>query len=69
VPSNRRQTRHPADDPLLDETNRHLLNELQADARLSLAELGRRGFVAFGQTTTSIVQSAPVPARGIDIAL
>jgi Lrp/AsnC family leucine-responsive transcriptional regulator len=160
VPSNRRQTRNPADDSLLDETNRRLLNELQADARLSLAELGRRvglsppavaerlgrlerervilgyharvdpravgrnlsavirvrpaprelhkvakvaqdtpevvdcrritgedcfimtahvrdvehleevidGFVAFGQTTTSIVQSAPVPARGIDIA-
>jgi Lrp/AsnC family transcriptional regulator, leucine-responsive regulatory protein len=25
-------------------------------------------FVAFGQTTTSIVQSSPVPARGIDLA-
>jgi Lrp/AsnC family transcriptional regulator, leucine-responsive regulatory protein len=24
-------------------------------------------FVAYGQTTTSIVQSAPVPARGIDL--
>ena len=30
------------DDGLLDITNRLLLNELQADARLSLAELGRR---------------------------
>jgi Lrp/AsnC family leucine-responsive transcriptional regulator len=34
---NRRQT-----DVELDETNVHLLTELQADARLSLAELGRR---------------------------
>jgi Lrp/AsnC family transcriptional regulator, leucine-responsive regulatory protein len=24
-------------------------------------------FVAYGQTTTSIVQSAPVPVRGIDL--
>jgi Lrp/AsnC family leucine-responsive transcriptional regulator len=24
-------------------------------------------FIAYGQTTTSIVQSAPVPARGIDL--
>jgi Lrp/AsnC family transcriptional regulator, leucine-responsive regulatory protein len=25
-------------------------------------------FVAFGQTTTSIVQSSPVPARGVHVA-
>ena len=31
-----------AGDALIDETNRALLVELQADARLSLAELGRR---------------------------
>jgi Lrp/AsnC family leucine-responsive transcriptional regulator len=31
-----------ADVSLLDDTNRRLLAELQADARLSLAELGRR---------------------------
>ena len=24
-------------------------------------------FVAFGQTTTSIVQSSPVPGRGIEV--
>ncbi len=24
-------------------------------------------FVPYGQTTTSIIQSAPVPARGIDL--
>ena len=30
------------DDGLLDATNRSLIGELQADARLSLAELGRR---------------------------
>jgi Lrp/AsnC family transcriptional regulator, leucine-responsive regulatory protein len=41
-----RQARHsdrPAFDPdLLDAINRRLLEELQADARLSMAELGRR---------------------------
>lgn len=26
-------------------------------------------FAAHGQTTTSIIQSAPVPARGIDLEL
>ena len=151
-----------ADDRPLDATNRRLLGELQADARLSLAELGRRvglsapavaeraarleqdgvirgyhadvdpralgyaldvvhprpagaapareggrarawhaarsssaiasrartatscalhvrdvthleevidGFAAYGQTTTSIVQSSPVPGRGVDAGL
>jgi Lrp/AsnC family transcriptional regulator, leucine-responsive regulatory protein len=42
VPENRRRNGHHADDGLLDETNVRLLVELQADARLSLAELGRR---------------------------
>jgi Lrp/AsnC family leucine-responsive transcriptional regulator len=32
----------PTDDGLLDPTNRLLIAELQADARLSIAELGRR---------------------------
>src|SRR3984885_15628017 len=40
--SNRRQTRASDEDSSLDETNLRLLAELQADARLSLAELGRR---------------------------
>ena len=40
--SNRRQNGAVADDALLDATNLRLLRELQADARLSLAELGRR---------------------------
>ena len=40
--SNRRQNGAFADDALLDPTNLRLLAELQADARLSLAELGRR---------------------------
>ena len=31
-----------ADDALLDDTNLRLLDELQRDARLSIAELGRR---------------------------
>lgn len=38
----RRQNRDIADDALLDDTNLRLLAELQRDARLSLAELGRR---------------------------
>src|SRR5918911_709286 len=41
--SNRRQNGAVAQGALLDATNRRLLAELQADARLSLAELGRRG--------------------------
>lgn len=40
--SNRRRSGVPAEDALLDATNVRLLAELQADARLSLAELGRR---------------------------
>ena len=40
--SNRRQNGATAEDALLDPTNLRLLAELQADARLSLAELGRR---------------------------
>ena len=40
--SNRRQNGSAADDALLDPTNLRLLAELQADARVSLAELGRR---------------------------
>jgi Lrp/AsnC family transcriptional regulator, leucine-responsive regulatory protein len=39
MPTNQRQNRDPAP---LDEPNRQLLTELQDDARLSLAELGRR---------------------------
>jgi Lrp/AsnC family leucine-responsive transcriptional regulator len=42
MPENRRRNGHQADEVLLDETNLRLLAELQADARLSLAELGRR---------------------------
>jgi Lrp/AsnC family leucine-responsive transcriptional regulator len=40
--TNRRQNDAGADGGLLDATNLRLLAELQADARLSLAELGRR---------------------------
>ena len=42
MPSNRKQNGAAAEGALLDVTNRRLLIELQADARLSLAELGRR---------------------------
>jgi Lrp/AsnC family transcriptional regulator, leucine-responsive regulatory protein len=38
VPSNQRQSQ----DAAVDATNRRLLSELQADARLTMAELGRR---------------------------
>src|SRR3954453_514556 len=44
--SNRRQNGSGAEGSLLDATNRRLLAELQLDARLSLAELGRRGGVS-----------------------
>jgi Lrp/AsnC family leucine-responsive transcriptional regulator len=158
MPTNQRQNTWIADDVALDKTNCRLLGELQEDARLTLAELGRRvglsppavaerlarlerdeavryraevdpraagyaftaiirirpaprqiarvaevaretaevvechritgedcffvkahlrsvehleevidGFAAFGQTTTSIVQSSPVPSRGISL--
>jgi Lrp/AsnC family leucine-responsive transcriptional regulator len=40
--SNRRQNGDSTEGALLDPTNLRLLGELQADARLSLAELGRR---------------------------
>lgn len=42
VPNDRRQNGRSAEGPFLDEINLRLLSELQADARLSLAELGRR---------------------------
>jgi Lrp/AsnC family transcriptional regulator, leucine-responsive regulatory protein len=42
VPDNRRRSGQNADGSLLDGVNLRLLTELQADARLSLAELGRR---------------------------
>jgi Lrp/AsnC family leucine-responsive transcriptional regulator len=42
MPSNRKQNGESAEGGLLDATNRRLLIELQADARISLAELGRR---------------------------
>jgi Lrp/AsnC family leucine-responsive transcriptional regulator len=42
MPANRRQNGLNAEAALLDATNLRLLAELQADARLSLAELGRR---------------------------
>ena len=42
MPTNQRQNGRIAEEPLLDEINRRLLAELQEDARLTLAELGRR---------------------------
>jgi Lrp/AsnC family transcriptional regulator, leucine-responsive regulatory protein len=42
MPSNRRQNTGNAEGTALDDTNRRLLAELQGDARLTLAELGRR---------------------------
>ncbi len=42
MPANGRRTTVLAEGPAIDPTNRRLLAELQADARLSLAELGRR---------------------------
>ena len=42
MPTNQRRNGRNAEGGLLDETNLRLLAELQADARLSLAELGRR---------------------------
>ena len=42
MPTKKRQNGRIAEGAALDETNRLLLAELQADARLSLAELGRR---------------------------
>jgi Lrp/AsnC family transcriptional regulator, leucine-responsive regulatory protein len=42
MPENRRRNGENADAALLDSINLRLLAELQADARLSVAELGRR---------------------------
>jgi Lrp/AsnC family leucine-responsive transcriptional regulator len=42
MPENRRRRVRNAESSILDDTNLRLLTELQADARLSLAELGRR---------------------------
>ena len=42
MPRDRRQNGRGSEGSLLDEVNRRILAELQADARLSLAELGRR---------------------------
>jgi len=42
MPSERKPNRRNANDEPLDGVNRRLLLELQTDARLSLAELGRR---------------------------
>ncbi len=42
MPENRRRNGRNSAEPLLDATNLRLLSELQANARLSLAELGRR---------------------------
>jgi Lrp/AsnC family leucine-responsive transcriptional regulator len=42
MPTERSQIRQGADGRPLDDVNRRLLAELQQDARLSLAELGRR---------------------------
>jgi Lrp/AsnC family leucine-responsive transcriptional regulator len=42
MPTNQRQNGRATEDALLDVTNLALLGELQSDARLSLAELGRR---------------------------
>ncbi|HTX31803.1 MAG TPA: Lrp/AsnC family transcriptional regulator [Solirubrobacteraceae bacterium] len=42
MPKDQRRKRGTADDSLLDATNLRLLAELQDDARLTLAELGRR---------------------------
>ena len=40
--TNQRQNGRIADGAGIDDTNRRILSELQADARISLAELGRR---------------------------
>jgi Lrp/AsnC family transcriptional regulator, leucine-responsive regulatory protein len=42
VPSDQRESGRPASDQAFDETNRRILRELQQDARVTLAELGRR---------------------------
>jgi Lrp/AsnC family leucine-responsive transcriptional regulator len=42
MPSNRSNSRVSTDESTIDTTDRRLLAELQSDARVSLAELGRR---------------------------
>jgi Lrp/AsnC family leucine-responsive transcriptional regulator len=42
MPSDLRRNGRPTEEAALDDVNRALLTELQQDARLSLAELGRR---------------------------
>jgi Lrp/AsnC family transcriptional regulator, leucine-responsive regulatory protein len=42
MPANQRSNGQNAEGLLIDDTNRRLLSELQENARLSLAELGRR---------------------------
>jgi Lrp/AsnC family transcriptional regulator, leucine-responsive regulatory protein len=42
MPSNHRQNAGPGEEPILDSTNRRLLSELQANARVTQAELARR---------------------------
>jgi len=42
MPSDQRQSRRNGIDPSPDQTNRRILEQLQGDARLSIAELGRR---------------------------
>ena len=42
MPKNQRPSANTANDLSIDSTNRRVLAELQSDARLSLAELGRR---------------------------
>jgi Lrp/AsnC family leucine-responsive transcriptional regulator len=42
MPQKQRQNWPKNDDSVIDDTNRRLIHELQTDARLTLAELGRR---------------------------
>ncbi|MBV8991869.1 MAG: AsnC family transcriptional regulator, partial [Solirubrobacterales bacterium] len=42
MPANRRRNSETREGALVDDTDRRLLAELQVNARLSLAELGRR---------------------------
>lgn len=91
MPQNRRKNWHSTDGQLVDPTNLRLLAELQADARVSLAELGRRvglsppavaervqrleqeqvilGYHArldprkFGMTLSAVIRVRPVPRQ------
>jgi Lrp/AsnC family leucine-responsive transcriptional regulator len=42
LPANNRNSAPAAGEPSVDQTNRRLLDELQSDARITFAELGRR---------------------------